>query len=34
VTEHPVERPKKNKKIGTAERKNNRPLKLNWSSVS
>ena len=35
ATEHPIERPKKNKKIGTAARKNNIPLKLNslfvWS---
>jgi hypothetical protein len=34
VTEHPVERPKKNKKIGPAARKDNRRLKLNGLSAS
>jgi ABC-type glutathione transport system ATPase component len=33
ATEHPVERPKKNKKIGTAARKDSIQLKLNWLSV-
>ncbi|MDR2641515.1 MAG: transposase family protein [Planctomycetaceae bacterium] len=32
-TEHPVERPKKNKKIGIAARKDNIRLKTNWLSV-
>ncbi|MDR2705280.1 MAG: transposase family protein [Planctomycetaceae bacterium] len=33
VTEHPVERPKKNKKIGIAARKDSIRLKPNWLSV-